>query len=73
MLPPHQGELCIWAGSCPEHPTSGDVSVPGRSPPGPHSTYYLTSDTSHVTVPINSRLRPPTATPRHIATRRHLI
>ncbi|GMN39760.1 hypothetical protein TIFTF001_008985 [Ficus carica] len=51
-----------------QRPLLGDVSMPGRGPPGPHSTYYLTSDTSPVTVPINNRHHPPTAAPRLIAT-----
>ena len=68
ILPPYQGEQRTRARSCFEHPTLEDVSMTGGSPRGPHS-FYLTFDTCPVTVPINSRLRPPTAASRHIATR----
>ncbi|GMN44498.1 hypothetical protein TIFTF001_013702 [Ficus carica] len=46
----------------------GVIPVTGRGPLELHSTYYLTSDTSSITVHINSRLPPPTTAQRHVAT-----
>ncbi|GMN69273.1 hypothetical protein TIFTF001_038325 [Ficus carica] len=46
----------------------GVIPVTIRSPLELHSTYYLTSDTSPVTVHINSRFLPPTTAQHHIAT-----